>query len=279
MDATRFRLNRLFAPRSGRCLTIAADHGFYGRPTLLTGVEDMGSVIDRLVELAPDALLLTPGQAPLLQRHTGRNRPALLLRVDITNVHGAAADDDLFADLVADPVGQALRLDAAGVVVNLYDAHGREQVRRDSVANVARLKAAAEPVGMPVFVEPFVYAVDPASGEWTVIDDAEANTVLMRQAVELGADVIKADPTDRPQDYGDVLTATGVPVLVRGGGRIDESQLFRRTAAVLEQGASGLVYGRNVIQHPRPAGIVAALQALVHDRATAEDAEFLLQGD
>ena len=42
----------------------------------------------------------------------------------------------------------------------------------------------------------------------------------MRQAVELGADVIKADPTDDLSDYPSVIELTGgVPLLVRGGGR------------------------------------------------------------
>lgn len=271
MNATNFRMQRLFAAGSGRCLTVAADHGFNGRPDLLTGLEDMAAVVDRLVALGPDALLLTPGQAPLLQRHPGRDKPALILRVDATNIHGGRADDDTFTSLVADPIGHAVRLDAAAVVANLYDAEGHEHMRRDSIAAVTQLKAAGEPVGMPVIVEPFVYRADGA-GEWVAVADAEANMILMRQAAELGADVIKADATDRPDDFGDVLTATGVPVFVRGGGRIGEDELFRRTHTVLRQGARGLVYGRNIIQHPHPGSILDALRALVHDNASAEDA-------
>jgi class I fructose-bisphosphate aldolase len=33
---------------------------------------------------------------------------------------------------------------------------------------------------------------------------------------------------------------------------------------VMEQGAAGIVYGRNVIQHPDPAGMTRALMAVVH---------------
>ena len=40
-----------------------------------------------------------------------------------------------------------------------------------------------------------------------------------------------------------VRTASGIPVLVRGGGRVGDEELLRRTAAVLEQGAAGVVYG------------------------------------
>ena len=37
-------------------------------------------------------------------------------------------------------------------------------------------------------------------------------------------------------------------------------------------GASGIVYGRNVIQHPNPKGITQALMAMVHKNATVDQA-------
>ena len=47
---------------------------------------------------------------------------------------------------------------------------------------------------------------------------------LVRQAVELGADVIKADPTDDLADYHRVVTVARVPLLVRGGGRVTDGR-------------------------------------------------------
>ena len=67
-----------------------------------------------------------------------------------------------------------------------------------------------------------------------------------------------------------------VPVLVRGGGRIADDEVMRITAEVLEAGALGLVYGRNVIQHDDPTAMTRALAALVHERATADAALALL---
>ena len=49
-------------------------------------------------------------------------------------------------------------------------------------------------------------------------------------------------------------TVARVPLLVRGGGRVSDREMLERTHAVLEQGAAGIVYGRNVIQHDDPAG-------------------------
>ena len=87
----------------------------------------------------------------------------------------------------------------------------------------------------------------------------------MRQAVELGADVIKADPTDDPEDYPRVIEAAGSrPVLVRGGGRVSDDEILGRTETVIRQGAAGIVYGRNVVQHDDPGAMTRALMAIVH---------------
>ena len=67
-----------------------------------------------------------------------------------------------------------------------------------------------------------------------------------------------------------------VPVLVRGGGRVPDQEILRRTEAVIAQGAAGVVYGRNVIQHDDPAGMTRALMAVVHEGASADEALGLL---
>jgi len=95
---------------------------------------------------------------------------------------------------------------------------------------------------------------------------------LVRQARELGADVIKADPTEHPDDYHEVVEAARCPLLVRGGGRKPIGQVFEEAHAFLAQGAHGLVYGRNIYQHPSPERIVAAFMAMIHDGADAQQA-------
>ena len=39
---------------------------------------------------------------------------------------------------------------------------------------------------------------------------------------------------------------------------------------------SGIVYGRNVIQHDNPAGITRALMAVLHEGASVEEAEAMV---
>ena len=269
------RLRRLFGA-DGRCFDVAVDHGFFGEPRFLAGIEDLPSALDTLVTAGPDAIQLSPGSARLLQERPGP-KPALVLRTDVANVYGPQVDDEAayFSLLVDDPVEAALRLDAACVVVNLLWLPDREDLLLACLENVATLKARTEPIGMPLMVEPL--AMRPGSEGYGVDGDADRICALVRQAVELGADVIKADPTDDLADYGRVIeVAGGVPVLVRGGGRASDEEVLHRTEVVLEAGAAGIVYGRNVIQHERPHAMTRALMAVVHEGiGTAEALERL----
>ena len=130
---------------------------------------------------------------------------------------------------------------------------------------------------MPLMVEPL--AMRPGEAGYGVNGDAVRIRAIVRQAVELGADIIKADPTDDLGDYPSVIeVAGGVPLLVRGGGRASDEEVLRRTQAVIEAGAAGIVYGRNVIQHERPREMTGALMGIVHDGLSAGDALARLDG-
>ncbi len=262
------RMRRLFAA-DGRCFDVAVDHGFFGEPRFLAGIEDLAAALDVLVEAAPDAIQLSPGSAPLLQGRPGP-KPALVLRTDVANVYGptVSADARYFSELVPEAVEQALRLDAACAVVNLLWIDGQEELHRACVRNVAALKARCEPAGMPLMVEPL--AMKPGTAGYGVNGDPERIRALVRQAVELGADVIKADPTDDLDDYPGVIEVAGrIPLLVRGGGRASDEEVLRRTESVMRAGAAGIVYGRNVIQHEQPSAMTRALMSVVHDGVAA----------
>ena len=169
--------------------------------------------------------------------------------------------------MIDDPVGHAVRLDAACVVINLLDVPGQDGLRRDCLEAISHLRAECDRAGMPLMVEPLAFEAG-GGGGYVSSGDIDRICGLVRQAVELGADVIKADPTDDISEYHRVVEVARVPLLLRGGGRVTDKEILERTHAVLEQGAAGIVYGRNVIQHEDPAAMTGALMAVVHDGAT-----------
>lgn len=265
------RLNRLFGV-SGNCFDVAIDHGMFNERTFLAGIEDMKTAIKVIADAAPDAIQLPPGTAPLLQAIPGKQRPALVLRTDIANIYGNPLPSVLFSEMIDRAAEQGVALDAACVVVNLLMLPDQPEVYRACVRNVNSLKRQCEIYGMPLMVEPLVMQ-DNSKGAYMVDGAIDKILPLVRQAAELGADIIKADPCDNVEEYHRVIEiAQGLPVLVRGGGRVSDQEILTRTKQLMEQGARGIVYGRNVIQHQNPAGMTRALMAIVHDKASVGEA-------
>lgn len=259
------RLNRMFNPASNRCFDVAVDHGFFNQSGFLQGIENMAEVVRILVDAGPDAIQLTTGQARHLQSIPGKNKPALVLRTDVANVYGKELLPTSFSLMLEEAVLQAVRLDAACLCVNLFQIPGAPEVHKQCVENILRLKIQADHYSMPMMVEPLVFRPNSEAGGYMVDGDLDKITHLVRQAVELGADVIKADPTEDVTQYHKVVeTASGIPILVRGGGRVSDDLILQRTRDLIAQGASGIVYGRNVIQHESPKQITRALMEIVH---------------
>ena len=272
------RLNRLFAS-DGKCFDVAIDHGFFGERSFLNGIENMSQVIKILIDAAPNAIQLSLGHAPLLQSLPGKSKPALVLRTDVANIYGNTLPRRLFSQLIDNPLEQAIRVDAACVVVNLLNLPDQPEIYHQCIANICKLKPECERYGMPLMIEPLVMQDNAKAGGYMVDGDIDKILPLVRQAVELGADIIKADPSDNIEEYHHVITIAGsIPVLVRGGGKAPQAEILQRTYTLMQQGAKGIVYGRNVIQHESPVGITRALMAIVHGGIAPEIAQRIAVG-
>ncbi|GBG08910.1 aldolase [Paenibacillus agaridevorans] len=276
--STKARLNRMFSEQ-GKCFDVAIDHGFFNEFSFLSGIENMKNAVATVVQAGPDCIQLSAGQARHLQDIPGKHKPGLVLRTDAANIYGNVLPRFLFSELIDRAIEQAVRLDAVAVCVNLLLLPGQPELHHQCVRNVTLLKTECEKYGMPLMVEPLVMLPNEEKGGYMVDGDIKKIMPLVRQGVELGADVIKADPCDNVEEYHRVIEiASGIPVLVRGGGRASDEEIINRTVELMKQGASGIVYGRNVVQHPDPAGMTAALMSIVHEGAAAEQALAILKG-
>lgn len=273
----KVRLNRLM--RGGRCLDVAIDHGVCNEPSFMAGIENMAGVVKMLAAAAPDAIQMNYGQSDLLQSLPGPDRPALVMRVDMGNPYNRQRHREMWAVLQneTDPILPALRMDAACVVVNLFMLPDEPGLFRQCVQNISRLGNDCEKYGMPLMIEPLVMQPNEKGG-YLVDGDTEKIVTLVRLAREMGADIVKADPTDDPSDFHDVVQAARCPVLVRGGGKADLRRVLENSALLMGQGAHGMVYGRNIYQHDNPRAVVAALMAIIHDGADADAAWSIYSG-
>ena len=48
--------------------------------------------------------------------------------------------------------------------------------------------------------------------------------------------------------------------------------VLMKSAALMAQGAKGMVYGRNIYQHDNPKAVVNALMGMIHRGASGEEA-------
>ena len=267
----KVRLNRLL--NQGKCLDVAIDHGIANEPDFLIGLEDIAEVMKNLIVARPDAIQVNYGQADLLQQHQG-DKPALVMRTDVGNAYNQARHREMWAVLhnPEEPVLAALQMDAAAVVVNLYLIPDEPAIFRMCIENIGRLRYACERYAMPLMIEPLVMAPAGQGAAYGSLGDVEKIVPLVRLARELGADIIKADPTDNPAEFHRVVEAARCPTLVRGGGKGEISAVLEKSAVLMAQGASGMVYGRNVYQHENPARVVTALMAIIHQGVSGEEA-------
>lgn len=267
-----YKLNRLFNSKSGNCFDVAIDHGFFNEYPFLSGIENVQKAVEVLVQAAPDAIQLTIGQAQYLQSIPGREKPSLVLRTDVANVYGKELPRALFSRMIENPVEQAVRLDATCVVVNLFSIPGEPEVTDQCIQNILKIKPICEQYAMPLMIEPLVFRPNNEAGGYMVNGDPQKIIPLVRQGIELGADIIKADPTDDIDQYHRIVEIAGnIPVLVRGGGKATDEEILERTYGLMQQGVRGIVYGRNVIQHANPAGMTKALMAIVHEGARPQE--------
>jgi fructose-bisphosphate aldolase, class I len=272
-ESTKVRLKRLFN-ESGKCLDVAIDHGVFNEYSFLNGLENVDAVVQQLVAAGPDAIQMNYGQSDVLQSIPGKNKPALVMRLDVGNPYNPSSHRYMFNRLQneEEPILEALRMDASCIVVNLLLLPDEPELHYQTISNIARVRGACEKYGMPLMIEPLVMQANDSRGGYQVDGDKNKLVPLVRQARELGADIIKADPTDNVEDYHEVIEAARCPVLVRGGGKADLKWVLERSYAFLQQGARGLVYGRNIYQHPNPARVVKAFMAMIHNDASPEEA-------
>jgi fructose-bisphosphate aldolase, class I len=270
--AKKARMNRLFA--NGKCLDVAIDHGVCNEPSFLDGLEDIEKVVGQLVDAGPDAIQMNYGQSDILQNIDGKTKPALVMRTDMGNPYNKVAHRVMWSLMqnAEEPILAALQMDAACVVINLFMLPDEPDLFRQCVKNISAIRNECEKYHMPLMIEPLVMQSNSDRGGYMVDGNTEDIVTLVRLAREMGADIVKADPTNEAADFHKVVEAARCPVLVRGGGKEDLKTVFRKSHTLMEQGAQGMVYGRNIYQHDNPTRVVKSLMAMIHDGATGDDA-------
>jgi fructose-bisphosphate aldolase, class I len=255
-----------------RAIVIALDLGVFGSESFVTGIEDLSDAIARMNTAGADVLQVNVGGLRMIQRNPALTTLPIALRLDATNIYESRTLPSVFTVGTADSVVLAHDPRVKTVVLNLIEFDEEPTVQERCIALIQQVRAALADSDTALMVEPLVMRRN-AEGIIGGAFEASDLVALVRQGVELGADAIKVDaPSDASQFRRLVEVATPIPVLLRGGGKVTERVILERAKAAIDAGARGVVFGRNVVQHPNPPAFLAALRAVVHDNASIDEA-------
>lgn len=249
------RLSRILKPADGHTVMLAVDHGYFLGPT--HRLEAPRRTIAPLLPYA-DALMVTRGV--LRTSVDAEHDIPVVLRVS-----GGATivGDDLAHEDLTTSIEDAVRLNVSAMALSIFIGSDHEH---QTLTNLARLVDQGTACGIPVLA---VTAV----GKELEKRDARYLALCCRVAAELGAHFVK---TYHCEGFEDVAAGCPVPVVIAGGPKLDtELDALRVAYRALQEGAAGVDMGRNVWQGDQPVAMMRALRAVVHERATPDEAHEL----
>lgn len=249
------RLSRIFSPVDGRTVMLAFDHGYFLGP--ISGLERIDTSIQPLLPDA-DAIMLTRGalRTSIPPTYDG----GVVLRAS----GGPSVLRDLSDEHLAMDIEDAVRLDASALAIQVFI--GGENESR-SVHNLTRLVDDGQRYGIPIL------GVTAVGKELT--RDARYFRLATRIMAELGATFVKSYYVD--EGFESVVAACPVPIVVAGGKKLPELEALDMAYRAVSEGAAGVDMGRNIWQSERPAAMLAAVRAVVHDGLNPAEAFELCQ--
>jgi 3-hydroxy-5-phosphonooxypentane-2,4-dione thiolase len=244
------RFSRIMNATSGNCVMLAVDHGYFQGPT--TGLENLGKTVEPLLPFA-DALMITRG-ALRNWIPAEMNKP-IVLRVS----GGQSILKELSNEIITTSIEDAIRINASAITCSVFVGSENE---KETIGNLAQIVDEGETFGIPVLA---VTAVGK-----DMVRDARYLGLACRICVEMGAHMVK---TYYCQDFPKIVKACGnVPVVIAGGKKIEEKAALEMAYGAIQDGAAGVDMGRNVFQSDNPIGMMKAVQAIVHEKATVAKA-------
>jgi putative autoinducer-2 (AI-2) aldolase len=234
---------------------LAVDHGYFQGPT--TGLEAPRKTIAPLLPYA-DSLMLTRG---LLRTSVD---PGTMIPIVLRVSGGTSILKELSNEGVTTSMEEAIRLNASAVAVSIFVGSENE---KQTLLNLSQLVDEGEKVGMPVL------AVTAVGRE--MVRDARYLGLSCRIAAELGARMVK---TYYCEDFRKVVDSCPVPVVIAGGKKLPEREALTLASKAMAEGAAGVDMGRNIFQSSDPVAMIQAVRAVVHDKASVDEAFRLFSG-
>lgn len=246
VDGLQRRTARISAA-DGRTVVLAFDHGLGGARH--AGMQYPGATLNECIIAGADAVLTTPGLA--------RTYGDALTRIGVVLTLDLASGYDETA------VREAVLL---GAEMGKFIFTPWSPQVPDSLARTRHIISVAHDAGLPMMIEPI-----PVSFEERSAHTPENIGKGAKMACELDSDIVKMQYSGDPESFQEIMSTLYRPVVILGGpGRGDARGVLQDIRHAMDAGAIGTTIGRNIWEHERPARMVAALAAIVHEDASVD---------
>ncbi len=263
MNGKDLRIEKLFN-KGKNAVIVAIDHGMFDGP--IPGMIDMEGTAGK-IDPCVDGVLLSPGMLKRIRpAFNYKGAPMPIVRLNWSSVYCFHWDYNEAYSVLAQTVEEAVANGAEMVLASLTLQTGSEKNDTENVKVYSRLVNDADKLGIPIVGEYF------PTHSGSISKEQMHNQVFAscRILSELGCDVIKTFYT---HDFKKVTESCPVPVFGLGAEKKPtQLEALQLAAAEIEDGARGVVFGRNSIQVPNPAKFQQALCDVVKNGVPPQQA-------
>ncbi|MFC6787701.1 2-amino-3,7-dideoxy-D-threo-hept-6-ulosonate synthase [Halobaculum halobium] len=251
------RLDRIST--DDRILMVPMDHGI----TLgaVTGLKDIEGTIDAVTRGGADAVLTQKGIAPRV--HDNLNGAGYVVHLNASTSVGPESNDKRPTGTVKGAIRAGA--DAVSMHINVGSDYEPGQM-----TFLSELCETAGDYGVPVLAMAYARGANLEGDDPE--HDAEYLGHAVRLAEECGADLVKTAYSGDAASFEHVCESTRLPVIIAGGSPVGDLATLESVRGAMDAGAAGVSMGRTIFQHDDPEAMTAAVSAVVHGDADAEDA-------
>jgi putative autoinducer-2 (AI-2) aldolase len=222
------RLSRIIKPKSGHCVMLAVDHGYFGNvPGQLKCFGDLNPLFEHA-----DALMLTRGM--LRSCVSPDSDIPIVLRVSA----GASMLKELSNEEINVTIEDCIRLNVSAITCSIFVGG---EFEKQSLLNLSKLVNWGQEYGIPSL------AVTAVGRE--MVRDYRYLGMASRMAAEMGASFVK---TYYCEEFENVTSICPVPIVIAGGNidlkakfipkKIPERDALQMARNAIDKGAVGVDY-------------------------------------
>lgn len=262
MSGIELRIKKLFKGKKNVVLS-AIDHVvMYGDQP---GIEDSREAINGCLDT--DALLMSRYS---LKRNwdllASRNAPMPVIRINWSSAFYYPLEYRKGYTEISTTVEDAVEAGAELIISSLFLENNDEEMETINTGIFSEVVRQKEKLGIPLIGECYVVEHNEITPEQLHLKVKRVTRIM----AELGADMVKIFYTD---NFAEIVKNTPVPVFCIGAEKLNtDLEVLKKAYDCINDGAKGIIFGRNIFMAQSPSLIVSALNEVMNTGLKPEEA-------